>query len=133
MECSSEPATLSSFVPFKSDPPIVGRAFAIGGDLIRIGQHTIRLDGIEAPESLEELRRIPREVPHPLLVNMLTGGVTPILTVSELEKMGYTATKHQREVGTGYFDEVSTVLTKGTSSTLALKGSTEEAQFEKSP
>lgn len=42
--------SLSSFVPFKSDPPIVGRAFAIGGDLIRIGQHTIRLDGIEAPE-----------------------------------------------------------------------------------
>jgi isocitrate lyase len=46
-----------------------------------------------------------------------------------LEKMGYTATKHQREVGTGYFDEVSTVLSKGMSSTLALKGSTEEAQF----
>ena len=48
----------------------------------------------------------------------------------ELEKLGYTATKHQREVGTGYFDEVSTVLSKGMSSTLALKGSTEEAQFE---
>jgi isocitrate lyase len=48
----------------------------------------------------------------------------------EIEKLGYTATKHQREVGTGYFDEVSTVLTKGLSSTLALKGSTEEAQFQ---
>jgi isocitrate lyase len=48
----------------------------------------------------------------------------------ELEKVGYTATKHQREVGTGYFDEVSTVLSKGMSSTLALKGSTEEAQFK---
>jgi isocitrate lyase len=48
-----------------------------------------------------------------------------------LEKVGYTATKHQREVGTGYFDEVSTVLSKGQSSTLALRGSTEEAQFAK--
>src|SRR2546421_613466 len=36
-----------------------------------------------------ELERIPREVPHPLLVNMLTGGVTPILTVDELGRLGY--------------------------------------------
>jgi isocitrate lyase len=47
-----------------------------------------------------------------------------------LEKLGYSATKHQREVGTGYFDEVSQVITGGTSSTLALVGSTEEAQFD---
>lgn len=45
------------------------------------------------------------------------------------EKFGYTATRHQREVGTGYFDEVSMVITGGTSSTTALKGSTEEEQF----
>ena len=45
------------------------------------------------------------------------------------EARGYTATKHQREVGTGYFDAVSTVVTQGASSTLALKGSTEAAQF----
>ncbi|WP_251554513.1 isocitrate lyase [Neobacillus muris] len=45
------------------------------------------------------------------------------------EKYGYTATRHQREVGTGYFDQVSMVITGGTSSTTALKGSTEEAQF----
>ncbi|MEH7235579.1 isocitrate lyase [Bacillus sp. JJ1562] len=45
------------------------------------------------------------------------------------EKYGYTATRHQREVGTGYFDEVAQVITGGTSSTTALKGSTEEAQF----
>ncbi|NDI33576.1 isocitrate lyase [Chengkuizengella sediminis] len=45
------------------------------------------------------------------------------------EQHGYTATKHQREVGTGYFDEVSQVISGGTSSTTALKGSTEEAQF----
>jgi len=42
---------------------------------------------------------------------------------------GYTATLHQREVGTGYFDKVSTVVTGGASSTTALTGSTEEAQF----
>lgn len=45
------------------------------------------------------------------------------------ETKGYTATKHQREVGTGYFDEVSQVISGGTSSTTAMKGSTETAQF----
>jgi isocitrate lyase len=45
------------------------------------------------------------------------------------EQYGYTATRHQREVGTGYFDDVSMVISGGTSSTTALKGSTEEAQF----
>jgi 2-methylisocitrate lyase-like PEP mutase family enzyme len=44
---------------------------------------------IEAPQSREELERIPREVSRPLLVNMLTGGVTPILSVEELGQMGY--------------------------------------------
>jgi 2-methylisocitrate lyase-like PEP mutase family enzyme len=44
---------------------------------------------IEAPESLAELERIPREVPYPLLVNMLSGGVTPILSVAELQQLGY--------------------------------------------
>ncbi|MGG5769933.1 isocitrate lyase [Bacillus wiedmannii] len=47
------------------------------------------------------------------------------------EKHGYSATRHQREVGIGYFDEVAQVITGGTSSTTALKGSTEEAQFTK--
>ncbi|BCJ87618.1 isocitrate lyase [Effusibacillus dendaii] len=45
------------------------------------------------------------------------------------EVHGYTATKHQREVGTGYFDEVSQVVSGGTSSTTALTGSTEAEQF----
>lgn len=45
------------------------------------------------------------------------------------ESKGYSATRHQREVGTGYFDDVSTVISGGTASTLALKGSTEEHQF----
>ena len=47
------------------------------------------------------------------------------------EKDGYTATKHQREVGTGYFDTVTQVIQGGTSSTTALTGSTEEEQFDK--
>ena len=45
------------------------------------------------------------------------------------EREGYTATRHQREVGTGYFDAVSQALTGGASSTLALQGSTEADQF----
>jgi isocitrate lyase len=47
----------------------------------------------------------------------------------QLEKSGYTATLHQREVGTGYFDEVARAISGGQGSTLALKGSTEEEQF----
>jgi isocitrate lyase len=42
---------------------------------------------------------------------------------------GYTATKHQHEVGTGYFDAVAQVISGGECSTAALSGSTEEAQF----
>ncbi len=45
------------------------------------------------------------------------------------EVNGYTATKHQREVGTGYFDAVSMAITGGQSSTTAMKGSTETEQF----
>lgn len=45
------------------------------------------------------------------------------------EEFGYSATRHQREVGTGYFDEVAQVISGGNSSTTALKGSTEEEQF----
>ncbi|GGA77041.1 isocitrate lyase [Ornithinibacillus halotolerans] len=62
--------------------------------------------------------------------------VTGMAAYSELqqnefasEEYGYTATKHQREVGTGYFDKVATVISGGTSSTIALSGSTEEEQF----
>jgi isocitrate lyase len=45
------------------------------------------------------------------------------------EPHGFTATRHQREVGTGYFDAVSTILSEGASSTTAMSGSTEVAQF----
>ena len=46
-----------------------------------------------------------------------------------LEKDGFTSVKHQREVGAGYFDTISTIISDGDASTLALKGSTEEEQF----
>src|SRR6516162_3194339 len=45
------------------------------------------------------------------------------------EPYGYTAARHQREVGTGYFDEISQVISEGDSSTTALHGSTETEQF----
>jgi isocitrate lyase len=49
----------------------------------------------------------------------------------EMEAQGYSAVKHQREVGVGYFDQVLLTVTGGVSSTQALQGSTEAAQFEK--
>ena len=47
----------------------------------------------------------------------------------ELEKDGFTSVKHQREVGAGYFDTISTIISGGDASTLALEGSTEEEHF----
>jgi isocitrate lyase len=47
------------------------------------------------------------------------------------EAQGYSATRHQREVGTGYFDAVSMAITGGTASTTAMSASTETAQFKK--
>lgn len=47
-------------------------------------------------------------------------------------ELGFTAVKHQREVGTGYFDAVTQTIEGGQSSTTALRGSTEEEQFEQS-
>jgi isocitrate lyase len=49
------------------------------------------------------------------------------------EAQGYSATRHQREVGTGYFDEVAMVISGGRSSTTALADSTEAAQFKDEP
>jgi isocitrate lyase len=46
-----------------------------------------------------------------------------------IEAAGYTATRHQREVGTGYFDDVAQVIASGESSITALEGSTETEQF----
>jgi isocitrate/methylisocitrate lyase len=45
------------------------------------------------------------------------------------EKYGYTATRHQREVGAGYFDDVAQVIAQDSSSTTALTGSTDREQF----
>ena len=47
------------------------------------------------------------------------------------EQEGYTATKHQREVGAGYFDAVTQTVAGGTSSITALEGSTEVQQFQR--
>jgi len=62
---------------------------AAGLETVFLGGFGANVCFIEAPQSRQELERIPREVRHPLLVNMLTGGVTPILTVEELERLGY--------------------------------------------
>jgi len=60
-------------------------------------------------------------------------GMTAYVRLQErefaLEAEGYTASKHQHEVGTGYFDLVSQAVSRGTASTLALLGSTEAEQF----
>ena len=47
----------------------------------------------------------------------------------DAETIGYTAAKHQREVGASYFDEIANIVSSGSSSTTALKGSTEDEQF----
>jgi len=48
---------------------------------------------------------------------------------SHLQELGYRAVTHQRFVGTGYFDEIAQVVSGGATSTAALAGSTETAQF----
>jgi len=62
-----------------------------------------------------------------------TEGMTAYVRLQEeefgMEDGGYTATRHQREVGAGYFDTVATTISGGQASTLALEGSTEEEQF----
>jgi len=57
----------------------VNRCCAAGADIALI----------EAPQSLGELEEIPKRVKYPLFVNMLSGGVTPILPVKDLEQLGY--------------------------------------------
>ena len=62
-----------------------------------------------------------------------TQGMTAYSKIQELEfareKDGYTSVKHQREVGTSYFDAVSNTISSGKSSTTAMEGSTESEQF----
>jgi isocitrate lyase len=68
-----------------------------------------------------------------LSLNYARSGMPAFVDLQEKEfaagDFGFTAVKHQREVGTGYFDSVTQVISNGLSSTTALKGSTEEAQF----
>jgi isocitrate lyase len=68
-----------------------------------------------------------------LAKNYASDGMTAYVQLQEdefaMEDGGYTATRHQREVGAGYFDQVAQIVGGGESSTLALRGSTEEKQF----
>jgi isocitrate lyase len=65
------------------------------------------------------------------------GGMTAFSDLQQAEfacePRGYTATRHQREVGAGYFDAVAMAISGGAASTTALSGSTEEAQFAAAP
>ncbi len=49
---------------------------------------------VEAPENLEQMRRIAQEVPAPTLANMIPGGKTPMLTAAELQEMGFALVAH---------------------------------------
>lgn len=69
-----------------------------------------------------------------LALNYVATGMPAFVDLQQKEfaagEYGFTAVKHQREVGTGYFDAVTNVIQQGQSSITALKGSTEEAQFD---
>jgi isocitrate/methylisocitrate lyase len=69
------------------------------------------------------------ELAHAYARGGMTGYVGLQEREFELEDVGYTATRHQREAGAGYFDAVAELISGGESSTLALSGSTETAQF----
>ena len=93
-----------------------------------------RRAGLQVP--VHHARRLPlaQRVDVRAGAGLRDGGMSAYVELQQrefgLEEHGYTATRHQREVGAGYFDEVAQAVSGGQSSTLALKGSTEEAQFE---
>jgi isocitrate lyase len=70
------------------------------------------------------------ELAHAYKTQHMSAYVTLQQAEFAAESTGYTATKHQREVGAGYFDAVTQTVSGGTSSITALSGSTEEQQFE---
>ncbi|HEY9681862.1 MAG TPA: isocitrate lyase [Oculatellaceae cyanobacterium] len=80
------------------------------------GWHSVNLNAFKLSQAYEQM------------------GMTAYVNLQEeefnLEKSGYTAVRHQREVGTGYFDDVLTVINGGLASTSAVSGSTESEQFE---
>jgi isocitrate lyase len=93
-----------------------------------------RRHGLQVP--VHHPGRLPR--PEPLHVQRLARGyarrqMSAFVELQEAEfaaaDRGFTAVKHQREVGTGYFDAVTQAIQQGQSSTTALTGSTEEEQF----
>ena len=69
------------------------------------------------------------ELAHRYQADDMTAYVALQRSEMAMESLGYTATRHQREVGAGYFDQVASVVSAGAASTLALEGSTEQAQF----
>ena len=93
-----------------------------------------RFDGIRRPYTAEDVNRLRGsvQIQHTLAERGM--GAYSELQVAEFaaDAEGYTATRHQREVGTGYFDQVSVVITGGKSSTTAMAESTETAQFQNS-
>ena len=95
-------------------------------------------DGLQVP--VHHAGRLPRLEPVDVRAGprLSREGMTAYAALQEREfareaDAGYRATKHQRFVGTGYFDEVAQTIACGYSSTTALAGSTEEAQFETQP
>ena len=80
---------------------------------------------------MEEPRVDRPEMPEGYGVPETSDGLRENLVAAEdVSQHGFKAIKHQSFVGAGYFDEVQMTITGGESSTTALKGSTEEAQFE---
>jgi isocitrate lyase len=102
----------STIARFQKELGAMGYAFQF---ITLAGWHALNL-------SMFELARAYRD-------DDMTGYVELQSREFALEGDGYTATRHQREVGAGYFDDVASVISGGNASTLALKGSTEEDQF----
>ena len=102
----------STIARFQKELGAMGYAFQF---ITLAGWHALNLSMFELAKAYHE--------------SDMTGYVELQTREFALEGEGYTATKHQREVGAGYFDQVATVISGGNASTLALKGSTEEHQF----
>jgi carboxyvinyl-carboxyphosphonate phosphorylmutase len=77
---------------------------------------------VEAPQSLEEMKKISRELDHPLLANMVEGGKTPMLTVKELEELGFSIALFpgslQRSAFHAFLKVLDTLKTKGQSESM---------------
>jgi isocitrate lyase len=83
---------------------------------------------VERPYDQEDVERLRGTVHVEHTLARL--GAERLRTLLASEDDGYTAVKHQHEVGAGYFEEVALAITGGDSETTALSGSTEESQFQ---